>query len=82
MLAWTIWSVKVTKVRDRWGSGVKFNSSMVPPYVRKLARVSAALPWLYLKSILTGDMSEPLSVLLGEDAKGLSANVVSQLKAQ
>jgi putative transposase len=33
--------------------------------------VSAALPWLYLKGISTGDMSEALSVLLGEDAKGV-----------
>ncbi|UIF88905.1 IS256 family transposase (plasmid) [Cupriavidus necator] len=75
-------AVKVPKVRDRSGSGVKFNSAIVPPYVRKSPRVSAALPWLYLKGISTGDMSEALSVLLGEDAKGLSANVVSRLKAQ
>jgi putative transposase len=75
-------AVKVPKVRDRSGTGVKFNSSIVPPYVRKSPRVSAALPWLYLKGIATGDMSDALSVLLGEQAKGLSANVVSRLKAQ
>jgi transposase-like protein len=75
-------TVQVPKVRDRSGSGVKFNSSIVPPYVRKSPRVSAALPWLYLKGISTGDMGEALSVLLGDDAKGLSANVVSRLKAQ
>jgi len=40
------------------------------------------LPWLYLKGISTGDMSEALKVLVGDDAKGLSANVVSRLKAQ
>lgn len=74
--------VKVPKVRDRSGSGIKFNSSIVPPYIRKSPRVSAALPWLYLKGVSTGDMGEALSVLLGEDAKGLSANVVSRLKAQ
>ena len=74
-------SVKVPKVRDRSGTGVKFNSAVVPPYVRKSPRVSAALPWLYLKGISTGDMGEALSVLLGEEAKGLSANVVSRLKA-
>jgi transposase-like protein len=73
---------KVPKVRDRSGSGVKINSSIVPPYVRKSPRVIAALPWLYLKGVSTGDMGEALSVLLGEDAKGLSANVVSRLKAQ
>jgi putative transposase len=75
-------AVKVPKVRDRSGSGVKFNSNIVPPYVRKSPRVSAALPWLYLKGISTGDMGEALRVLLGDDAKGLSANVVSRLKAQ
>ena len=75
-------SVKVPKVRDRAKTGVKFNSAVVPPYIRKSPRVSAALPWLYLKGISTGDMGEALSVLLGEDAKGLSANVVSRLKAQ
>ena len=75
-------AVKVPKVRDRSGTGVKFNSAVVPPYVRKSPRVSAALPWLYLKGISTGDMSKALSVLLGEDARGLSANVVSRLKAQ
>lgn len=75
-------AVQVPKVRDRSGSGVKFNSAIVPPYVRKSPRVSAALPWLYLKGVSTGDMSEALGVLLGDDAKGLSANVVSRLKAQ
>ena len=75
-------TVKVPKVRDRSGAGVKFNSQIVPPYVRKSPRVAAALPWLYLKGISSGDMSEALRVLLGEDARGLSANVVSRLKAQ
>jgi len=67
-------------VRDRSGSGVKLNSALVPPYVRKARRVEAALPWL--RGISTGDMQEALSVLLGEDAKGLSPGVVSRLKAQ
>lgn len=75
-------AVKVPKVRDRSGGGIKFNSSLVPPYVRKAKRVEAALPWLYLRGISTGDMQEALSVLLGDDAKGLSPAVVSRLKAQ
>jgi transposase-like protein len=74
--------VRVPKVRDRSKSGVKFNSAIVPPYVRKAQRVEAALPWLYLRGISTGDMQEALSVLLGEEAKGLSPAVVSRLKAQ
>lgn len=39
-------AVKVPKVRDRSGAGVKFNSTLVPPYVRRSARIAAALPWL------------------------------------
>jgi transposase-like protein len=75
-------TVKVPKVRDRTSMGVKFNSALVPPYIRRSARVSAALPWLYLKGISTGDMGEALKVLVGEDAQGLSPNVVSRLKAK
>ena len=44
-------TVKIPKVRDRSGGGVKFNSSMVPPYIRKAKSLEAALPWLYLKGI-------------------------------
>lgn len=75
-------TVKIPKVRDRSGGGIKFNSSLVPRYIRKAKRVEAALPWLYLRGISTGDMQPALSVLLGEDAKGLSPAVVSRLKAQ
>ncbi len=74
--------VRVPKVRDRSGSGIKFNSALVPPYVRKAKSVEAALPWLYLRGISTGDMQEALSVLVGEEAKGLSPAVVSRLKAR
>ncbi|VVE84545.1 IS256 family transposase [Pandoraea sputorum] len=74
--------VRVPKVRDRSGSGIRFNSAVVPPYVRKSARVSAALPWLYLRGILTGDMSEAMGIMLGGQLSGLSPNVVSRLKAQ
>jgi putative transposase len=75
-------AVKIPKVRDRSGGKIKFNSSLVPPYVRKAKRVESALPWLYLRGISTGDMQSALSVLLGDDAKGLSPAVVSRLKAQ
>jgi transposase-like protein len=75
-------SVRMPKVRDRSGSGIKFNSQLVPPYVRRTPRISATLPWLYLKGISTGDMEEALHVLLGEEAKGLSPAVVSRLKTQ
>ncbi len=74
--------VCVPKVRDRSGTGIKFNSALVPPFVRRSARVTAALPWLYLKGISTGDMREALTVLVGDRARGLSPNVVSRLKGE
>lgn len=74
--------VRVPKVRDRSGAGVKFNSTLVPPFVRRSQRMSAALPWLYLKGVSSGDMREALTVLVGEQAKGLSPNVVSRLKSE
>ncbi|MGF6980028.1 transposase-like protein [Paraburkholderia sp. JPY465] len=75
-------TVQVPKVRDRSGWGIRFNSTIVPPYVRKSARVSAALPWLYLRGISTGDMSEAMGIMLGGQVSGMSPNVVSRLKAQ
>ena len=51
-------AVRASKVRDCSGGGVKFNSPVVPPYLKKSPRVPAALQWLYLKGISTGDMSE------------------------
>jgi len=73
-------SVKVPKVRSRTGGSVVFRSALVPPYVRRARTLEAALPWLYLKGISTGQMEEALEVLVGPEAKGLSASVVSRLK--
>ena len=75
-------AVQVPKVRDRTGSGVKFNSTLAPPYVRRSARVAAALPWLYLKGISSGDLGEALEVLVGDGAKGLSPAALGRLKTQ
>ena len=74
--------VKVPKVRDRSGSGIKFNSALVPPYVRKSRTVAATVPWLYLHGVSSGHMREALSILLGEEAKGLSPAALGRLKAQ
>ena len=73
-------AVQVPKVRSRIEEAVVFRSSLVPRYVRKAKSVEAALPWLYLRGISTGDMQEALAVMVGEEAKGLSAPVVSRLK--
>jgi putative transposase len=39
------------------------------------------IPWLYLKGVSTGDFSEALQALLGQDAPGLSAATITRLKA-
>ena len=73
-------AVKVPKVRDRSGQGIKFNSMLIPPYLKRTKSLDEFIPWLYLKGISTGDMQPALSRLLGENATGLSANTVSRLK--
>lgn len=59
---------------------VRFSSSILPPYLRKSKSIEELIPWLYLKGISTGDFSEALQALLGEEARGLSANVIVRLK--
>lgn len=75
-------AVQVPKVRDRTQSGIKFNSSLLPPYLKRSPSVEEVLPWLYLKGVSTGDFAEALSALLGVSAKGLSASTITRLKAQ
>ena len=73
-------TVRIPKVRAKTGEPVTFRSALVPPYVRKTQSLEAALPWLYLKGVSTGEMSAALEVLVGPEAKGLSASTVSRLK--
>ena len=73
-------TVRIPKVRARTGEPVTFRSALVPPHVRKTRSLEAALPWLYLKGVSTGEMGAALEVLVGPDAKGLSASTVSRLK--
>jgi len=73
-------AVRVPKVRSRTGEAVVFRSSLVPPYVRKAKSLEAALPWLYLRGISSGQMQEALSVLVGDEARGLSRAPVDLLR--
>lgn len=72
--------VKVPKIRDKSGQGIKFNSALLPPYLRKTRAIEEVLPWLYLKGISTGDFQEALEALVGSEAKGVSASTISRLK--
>jgi transposase-like protein len=77
--------VKVPRARDRQPEDepgpVRFNSTLIPPYLRKTKSMEELIPWLYLKGVSTGDFSEALAALVGKDAPGLSASTVSRLKS-
>ncbi len=72
--------IKVPKVRDRSGAGIKFNSSLIPPYLKRTRSIEEFLPWLYLRGVSTGDFTETLKHLLGADAPGLSSATIGRLK--
>ena len=76
--------VKVPRSRDKKGKGalspIRFESSIIPRYLRKTRKMEELIPWLYLKGISAGDMGEALEALVGKNAKGFSQPVVSKLK--
>ncbi len=76
-------AVKVPRVRDRQAEAepaLSFTSKVVPRYLRKARSVEELIPWLYLRGVSTGGFRDALEALLGPDAPGLSASVVSRLK--
>ncbi len=72
--------IEVPKTRDKSRQGIHFRSGLLPPYIKRSKSLETLLPWLYLKGISTGDFSEALASLLGEDASGVSAGTISRLK--
>jgi putative transposase len=60
----------------------RFNSQILPRYLRRVPSVDNLIPILYLKGVSSGDMSEALASILGPGAAGLSATNVVRLKAQ
>jgi hypothetical protein len=75
-------SVRVPKVRSHTGEPVVFRTALEPPYVRCAKTLDAALPLVVLEGDRHGAMGEALKVLVGPQAKGLSASVISRRKAQ
>ena len=66
-------AVRQPRVRDRIAAAdapgrIRFTPSILPPYMRRS------------KGISTGDFSEALAALLGEDAAGLSASAIGRLR--
>ena len=77
-------AVRMPRIRDKSKadepSRIRFNSRILPPYLRRTKSLEELIPWLYLKGISTGDFSEALGALLGPDAPGLSASTIGRLK--
>ena len=74
-------SIKQPRVRDK-REGKSFTSAILPRYMRRVPSLDNLIPVLYLKGISTGDFTEALEAILGENAKGLSASTVVRLKKQ
>ena len=77
--------VQQGRVRDNSADAdarVRFAPSVLPAYLRRSNAIEELIPWLYLKGISTNDFGEALQALVGERAKGLSANVIVRLKDQ
>jgi putative transposase len=72
--------VKVPRIRDRSGQGIKFTSSLVPPYLRRSKNIEELLPVLYLKGISSGDFSDALTAIVGPVAAGMSSSTICRLK--
>ena len=54
-------TVQIPKVRAKTGEAVTFRSALVPPYIRKTKSLEAAVPWLYLKGVSSGEMGEAMT---------------------
>jgi transposase-like protein len=74
--------VRPPRVNDRRvdedGVRFRFTSKILPPYLRKTKTIEDLVPWLYLKGISTGEMSDAL-IHLGFDGRGLSATSVTRM---
>ena len=73
--------VRQPRVRDRRSRGQmeRFESRLLPRYLRKTQSIQDLVPWLYLKGVSTGQFGEALHALVGTDPDGLSATTVTRL---
>lgn len=68
------------RVNDR-RKGKRFISNILPPYARRTPNIEALIPALYLAGVSTNNFPNALEAILGENAKGLSANSIVRLKS-
>jgi len=77
-------TIKQPRIDDRQlneNNMERFNSNILPRYLRRIPSIDNLIPALYLKGISTNDFSTALSAILGEGAGGLSATNIVRLKA-
>ena len=74
--------VRIPKIRAKDGKPVAFHSALATLIFDQTQSLEAGLPWLYLKGIFSREMQNILEVLVGPEAKGLSASTVCRLKQQ
>lgn len=72
-------TVSAPRVNDK-RDGEKFVSKVLPPYLRKSAKVESLIPALYLRGLSTGKIGETLREHFeGENTMGLSPASISKL---
>jgi putative transposase len=71
--------IAAPRVNDR-RPGMKFTSKILPPYLRRSAKVENLLPILYLKGLSSSDFQSALEDILGDGASGLSPSSIIALK--
>ena len=76
-------TIQIPRVRDRGEAEekIRFQSLLIPPYMRRTKTLETVLPLLYLKGVSEADFVSVLSPIFGEAAKNLSPGVISRLKA-
>lgn len=67
------------RINDR-RKGKRFISNILPPYARRTPSIETLIPALYLAGVSTNNFNTALEAILGEEAKGLSANSIVRLK--
>jgi putative transposase len=69
------------RVDEQTGERKRFQSSILPPYMRRSPKVSEVLPLLYLHGLSSGDFAPALKEFFGSEA-GLSPTTVIRLTEQ
>lgn len=69
------------RVDETSGERKRFKSTILPPYMRRSAKVSEVLPLLYLHGLSSGDFAPALEEFLGTEA-GLSPASIVRLTEQ